>query len=543
MRVFVLISFLIITQLLRAQTVSIQAINGSYARLTPTMGVNGNARYYCHTWNHQPLMDSAKKLNPSIIRYPAGLPGNDWDWQTGTVITTTAACTGTPPCAVVYKHDQLKIALDTCHSDMLYNLNTFKSTIAYQLQGINYANGLGIPIKYIELGNEQNLPGCQNTTNSTFTTVVKPFADSIKAHYPNCKISLVGGNTGPTGTAAAWVPAIASGSINFDAFSHHLYVDANNSDGLFYVNRALANSYSVAGMRYSVSSFSSMPTKDVWITEYNMNPVAIPSTNTNTLINTWTHVLFNNAILDTMLHYPKVKMMIPWALTDNTITINNGYHSIDPINFKLKATGIQTKLINDASRGLDSCRQIKFSSTQMQSYGGFNYPKIFGWEFYNANKSVLNSYLVNLSNTPYQLNISSIYPSQTVLYNQYKGDTAQAITNGFLNLNVTSGNITTTINIPAYSITVLKKSTSTSLHELIEAGLEMSVYPNPFNDEFNIELNSTDFEYYIYDNLGKEILKGKNNLKVNASQFPNGVYFLKVDDRSNNRTYFKKLIK
>ena len=80
------------------------------------------------------------------------------------------------------------------------------------------------------------------------------------------------------------------------------------------------------------------------------------------------------------------------------------------------------------------------------------------------------------------------------------------------------------------------------LHYLTAAALEetnsseISVYPNPFNDQLIIELQSSSSkEFKIYSILGEMVLKGSVNSDINTidlSNLPPNIYFLKIEKQS-----------
>lgn len=65
---------------------------------------------------------------------------------------------------------------------------------------------------------------------------------------------------------------------------------------------------------------------------------------------------------------------------------------------------------------------------------------------------------------------------------------------------------------------------------------EISVYPNPFNDQLIIELQSSSSkEFKIYSILGEMVLKGSVNSDINTidlSNLPANIYFLKIENQS-----------
>jgi hypothetical protein len=75
---------------------------------------------------------------------------------------------------------------------------------------------------------------------------------------------------------------------------------------------------------------------------------------------------------------------------------------------------------------------------------------------------------------------------------------------------------------------------------------QISVYPNPSSDIFNIYLNNIPkYDIILSDITGKILFEDKNtngvtNYTLNLDRFSNGIYFLKV--LTKNKFFTKKLI-
>ncbi len=80
-------------------------------------------------------------------------------------------------------------------------------------------------------------------------------------------------------------------------------------------------------------------------------------------------------------------------------------------------------------------------------------------------------------------------------------------------------------------------------------GVNFSLYPNPTNAEFNIVIQTPEaqsFEVIIYDMLGKEIemrrqlISNQDVITFNIAQFPNGIYWVKLQNA--NESVVKKIV-
>ena len=76
-----------------------------------------------------------------------------------------------------------------------------------------------------------------------------------------------------------------------------------------------------------------------------------------------------------------------------------------------------------------------------------------------------------------------------------------------------------------------------------ELDKEISVFPNPFNDEINIHINNqSECTAYIYDMNGKLLISKNINKKlVLQPKIDSGIYFLEIKSKENS--YKKKIIR
>ena len=75
---------------------------------------------------------------------------------------------------------------------------------------------------------------------------------------------------------------------------------------------------------------------------------------------------------------------------------------------------------------------------------------------------------------------------------------------------------------------------------LPENEVEISIYPNPIFDVFNIEIDKKIKQIELLSLEGK-IVKKTTNSRVNVSELPSGVYFVRII--TNSETYVRKVVK
>lgn len=141
--------------------------------------------------------------------------------------------------------------------------------LSNQLEMLAAAAAEGIPIRYVELGNEFN-----NINNPGHTTYPTPqsyadeaakWMDSIKVHYPTCKVAFIGGNRRAWAGGDVWNNVMLT--KNPDALTWHESpnLDEFYSNGVVHVdslNYAVLYRFSFEGMNL----ITSIP---VWCTESN----------------------------------------------------------------------------------------------------------------------------------------------------------------------------------------------------------------------------------------------------------------------------------
>ena len=86
----------------------------------------------------------------------------------------------------------------------------------------------------------------------------------------------------------------------------------------------------------------------------------------------------------------------------------------------------------------------------------------------------------------------------------------------------------------ASTANIIAPKTETRLDE----SLNVQIYPNPASDQFQIEMSQVaeSGKLYMFDGLGtmvhSEAFEQRNRLPVNASQFPRGTYFVRIETQS-----------
>lgn len=440
-----------ITVTVSANTTPITVTASGSARTTPLIGFNAPAHHTIANWTQQDFRDSAASMNIGVLRHPGGTNSNYWDWQTGW--TQTGAWV--PPSFANInpkgknRYEEGKLGFDACQAKPLLVLNFQWSTIAYQLQGLKHAESLGVPIQYIEMGNEHNLPKSGDTDQfispGKYGKYAAIWADTLKKHYPNSKICFVGGDTP---ARQDWIDSILLYNPKFDALSMHIYLGAGNNDGVFDATRALSIPFSNAGVvyRYNMGHFTTKTNKEVWVTEFNLSEKLAGSSLQHG--ETWTHALYVSAMAHLLLSQPQVTMLINHAITNQS-----EFAAIDANTHKITANGAAMMLLGEASKGLDNMTALNFASQPNVTYQSTTYPSLIGWKFSKGN--VEKVWIVNMSDDPLLVSTSTIISG--IKKFKFYSAAVNFKVNGIKSIMLYSGTTSDQISVPAYSIGILEK--------------------------------------------------------------------------------------
>lgn len=184
------------------------------------------------------IVDSLPSLNCSTIRYTAGLPGNYWDWQKGWFLDSL------PPGWILPKDYN---GINPKNSDLItfrsmvnnagvkpmLSTNILTSNKEYQLAELFYANGINIPVKYLEFGSELYHTRLNYVeafpTAESYALKCNEWATYFKSFpfFANYKIGLTGATERPEvqySRRNTWTEKVAATANNkIDAIILHYY--------------------------------------------------------------------------------------------------------------------------------------------------------------------------------------------------------------------------------------------------------------------------------------------------------------------------------
>lgn len=440
--------------------------------------------------NHLPL------LNPKFLRYPSGSTANWWDWKIGWYVNSPYLPewdqnkTQTPN-----KLEDFKGLLTAAGATALFDLNLLTSDVKDQIAMLQHAESIGIPVKYIELGNEFYLEGdgaddtalilIKYPTPESYRDTANIWMDSLRKYFPNAKIAAQGcfdKNNNPRRNA--WNDAVIPGLDGENAITFHFYysskfadstetdaqkMDVNMSDipDWFY------QPYKAWGILHDKSLVKVPAGQEIWITEYNFADHVRP------VHGTWASGLYTalhsmQLMQDDRIQHISLHGVDGQAVYGAYFYGTDGYlfglgddaNFVAPPNppvteaWALNAYGHTMTMMGNAITNKLYASRIQFTSNpQISTFDDgktVSYDGLFGYEFSDATKS--QAIIVNLTGVDQTVKTSVMFP----LGGSYEMRSA-----GVLNLIATSNDvvITNKSTLPAnlvlkpYSITRISANT------------------------------------------------------------------------------------
>jgi len=405
-----------IASLLSGQQAAVSTITKGHAvKLSPVAFGYNTQSLSGPGWDKQPFLDRIAELDPGNFRYPGGTVGNFWDWKTGFFNANgkknqvmSAAKEGQYP----YRLEDVKKVYDRSGgtTEPIYMLNMLTSTYEYQLEMLKHAQEIGLPVRYIELGNEfymDDHPKSYNYLNNY--PDIKDYADTcriwvpkLRREFPEARIAMIGINN-PAGWTGAnrqrsrdWNRVLVENLSGFDvdAFTFHNYAKNNFDDQTPEDMIAQsANRVNFKGIERGI------PDKyPFWVTEYNF------FTPDNKLPGLWVTGLSNVLMTAQTLSTPGIELVcfhnitsssVSSAIYDSDTKIAGGKTAL---KYALSASGQALKVFAQAQKGAKTMCRLTFSDNPVfKGRAKSDYNALYGYLFTGAGEKAL---VVNFSDKP-----------------------------------------------------------------------------------------------------------------------------------------------
>jgi len=477
---------------------------GRTHRISPAfLGYNGNLSSFDRPWDHDRLVDASRRLGVATLRYPAGSIGNVWDWDRGWVSAdldyarTIRWVSNLVRSDKRYPLDNLAKGVERVGFEPVFVLNPVHHTIEEHLGHLAHLESMGVPIRYVELGNEYYFGrGADAYIHDKYPTAeayakdATRWAEAIKRRFPDARVAAVGSGGGPAHTSERrrfWndglVPALGDA---VDAITIHKYaghgldglLEGNNMEqaGGTYpgrvappnVQRAIhAKLATPEGVAYMFTrpaaawdhmlERTTIPDMPIWLTEYNL------SDHTGAVRNTWAHGLFIAAYLDAFLRDGRVTLthfhnlygsnLFPAIVSDGGLqetALDVAMPSAE--QFDLTAPGIVLAHLAQAMNGRDRATQLDLANAPMTRVGDRAYPAAFGWRFDGGDQPGPAYVVANLSAEPLSMSSAGFDGVNRV---EQVSASPESFVAGLDSVTNSNGRLDAVLRIDPYSLAVL----------------------------------------------------------------------------------------
>lgn len=469
------------------------------------IGLNGNLTALDNPWNNDSLVKGVELLGTANFRYPAGSLGNYWDWDKGwldsevpdSLMIKWVYQQGLTKSKNTYTLENFALGQKKLGFTPVFMINMLSKGLDHAVRNLLRAKELGLPVKYIELGNELyfNLPFEMSVypTPEDYGKTCKIWIDSLKTHFPDAKYAIIGSYLERRERHTDWTRRAIKYCDNADAITFHKYSPAGidgkqetksitagtegKSDlrtairkttstdpvkiqewemSLLKNDTAYANYlYTAVHAAHFYEKINAPKDKEIWATEFNMRDDKSP------LRGTWSNTLYIAKYYEEFIKGP-VKITNIHNVTGNLFKqIFTGQNQLDHVlwkqikstPWKLSASGIATGIFARASRGMNTVSILDFSDARvLVDDRGNSCSTLAGWLFESKDsKKIL---LINYGRNSTSLDFSDFNGFNKIY--EYSSDLENYITSGFKDVVISEKTIDSEIVLAPFSFTIIE---------------------------------------------------------------------------------------
>lgn len=435
------------------KTYSVSASLSPDVRDLPYYGFNGQIEGG-QEWTNQAFCDSVASLHLKLIRYPGGTVANFWDWQNGGFENKPVLGRPNPHPKLRHTADglnELKLLVDKAHCDVVFVLNMTSRTVDDQIEMLQKAQSIGIPVKWVELGNEFNIKESIGRlvyhTPNDYAITCKKWITEIKMNFPGARVAVIGGNLNykfANVDVSDWNKDVLYNVPNADAIVAHIYplpkafMDGNDIN--------FEKLYNDCIEKYNNRGYNLIDNNTkIWITEYNIHWDKMADL---TNVTSWGQALSIMLLTSTLTNRSNnVQMLLNHNITSPQFGAIDGRHN----NFNKLPNGIAMEQWLRAGDNMDALDQLVITDGQkiVKDYD------LFGWKFLNKTNNKSDLVLVNLTGGDVNFDLSKI-PDKYSTFEAKYSDNINAPLDNKNPLKAISGNIVNNlIKLEKYSITTV----------------------------------------------------------------------------------------
>jgi hypothetical protein len=308
-----------------------------------------NAPFWRNSWQalSPRLRQAAASLGPGALRVFGGATANYWNWRTGTFFDKAGVPAGLRDAShemtPIYLSDWADLVSET-NSEPVFDLNVVTSSLSDQLAMLRAARDLGMPIRWIELGNEIYLDTRvfvrRFRTPQAYGRTATRWIRAIKRNFPYAQVAAVG-QASPGSShkrQRGWNRKMLNTLRGEDALTFHTYWTSSP--------RRLSGRALSAVFGEPIGRIADLHSKgirplprgvDVWLTEWTVRP-------NHAMRGTWAHGLSDAEFALGLLGEPRVRQQDLHALVlgapDGALFANSKGFGSQPSTVALGRTAV-----------------------------------------------------------------------------------------------------------------------------------------------------------------------------------------------------------
>lgn len=423
-------------------------------------------------WNGGNLLNQLKTIEGAGFRYPAGTLGSYWNWKTGRLdesLDKKKVMEWVGPMMTGrgnYKPLHLLTPVREARIAPIWMLGMAVHDVGDYIAELKKAEAAGIPVRYVELGNEIIFKDAEPLLEERFPTPERYAEEAnryiveLKKAFPQAKIAACGSfvaSASQSERRRTWNERMMKVLRGADAITFHLYVHdirrseqervglsevasqnrptaaARESAALPLTPARIASSIDVAyGVVEKSFAMTKMPTgMPVWVTEW--NPSGAGGTADH-----WLGGLVALALLDAYLHH-NVTLTCHHTLGSAYLPGPGGAGRNNASGVTLNAPGLALRLFARATTGMTGATSLTFDGT----------PRLCGWQFNHG--ETRRTLLLNFTGTSHTLEQASLGQAAAEILQLAAAPDAPAAT--IKERRIPTG---ASLTLPAYSATLLR---------------------------------------------------------------------------------------
>lgn len=406
-------------------------------------------------------------LDPGTIRWPGGTEADFYNWKTGTVPHNKSKFTLTD----LYNAWVVTGPTAATRATPMFDLNVLsdrahpQQQMADQIAMLQAAEKLGLPVHYVELGNELYFPGPSGAfqkgfaTGTDYGTTVGDYVTALHKDFPGVQVAADGvlhpaaNNPREDTWNAEMLSAAGTAGGSPDAVILHDY------PGPSFKNLTSANLPSLFGGPYKAVSdittaAKTLDDKPIWLTEYNLDPWVNNHKGgggaPNPVQLTYAHELFLAELSLMLPRADHVSLADSWSTFGKTASLGDW---ANPPTGTLTPGGQAVQFVDTAGHGASSSETVTVPGAPTLPDGQ---PGATGQAFSGSGNGT-TAVFVNLTDKALTVPVGTDVPAGAP-YEQVSGNpTVQQTAAGTPNTGTVGG---TELTLPAYSVTLVNATTT-----------------------------------------------------------------------------------